>query len=74
MENFDYLIRELRRARGVIQLESESELATNVADLLISPERAARLVKNAESALMQHRGATNRTVELILHARRRYRN
>jgi 3-deoxy-D-manno-octulosonic-acid transferase len=74
MENFDYLIQKLRRAGGVVQLESESELASNVADLLVSPERAARLVTNAESALMQHRGATNRTVELILHARRRYRD
>jgi len=73
MENFDYLIQELRRARGIIQLESESKLASNVADLLISPERAVRLVTNAESALMQHQGATNRTVELILQARRRYR-
>ena len=74
MENFDYLIQELRRAGGVIQLESERELTGNVADLLLSPEKAARLVTNAEGALMQHRGATNRTVELILHARRRNRN
>jgi 3-deoxy-D-manno-octulosonic-acid transferase len=74
MENFDYLIQELRRAGGVKQLESERELAGSVADLLVSPEKAAQLVTNAEGALMQHRGATNRTVELILHARRRNRN
>jgi len=74
MENFDYLIQELRRAGGVTQLESERELAGSVADLLISPEKAAQLVTNAEGALMQHRGATNRTVEFILHARRRNRN
>jgi 3-deoxy-D-manno-octulosonic-acid transferase len=74
MENFDYLIQELRRAGGVVQLGSERELAGSVADLLVSPERAAQLVANAESALIQHRGATNRTVELILHARRRNRN
>jgi 3-deoxy-D-manno-octulosonic-acid transferase len=74
MENFDYLIRELRRAGGVIQLQSERQLAGSVADLLVSPEKAAQLVTNAEGALMQHRGATNRTVELILHARRRNRN
>ncbi|MGA8655849.1 MAG: glycosyltransferase N-terminal domain-containing protein [Chthoniobacterales bacterium] len=72
MENFDYLIRELRAAGGVVQLESESELVSSVAHLLVSPERAARLVTNAKDALMQHRGATDRTVELILRARQQH--
>jgi 3-deoxy-D-manno-octulosonic-acid transferase len=70
MENFDYLIRELREAGGVVQLESESELVSSLADLLVSPERAVGLGTNAKHALAQHRGATERTVELILRARR----
>jgi 3-deoxy-D-manno-octulosonic-acid transferase len=70
MENFSYLIQELRRTGGILQLESAEKLPEVVAELLADPEAGARLVKGADQALSTHFGSLRRTAEAIL-ARRR---
>jgi 3-deoxy-D-manno-octulosonic-acid transferase len=66
MENFQYLVDELRRVDGIIQLESASALAPTIADLLRNPSAAAGLVTRASEALSQHQGAIRRTASVIV--------
>jgi 3-deoxy-D-manno-octulosonic-acid transferase len=66
MENFAHLMTELREAKAVEQLSSEAALAPTVQRLLSSPEHARSLVRNASQVLDQHRGAIQRTAQIIL--------
>ncbi|HEX8280877.1 MAG TPA: glycosyltransferase N-terminal domain-containing protein [Chthoniobacterales bacterium] len=66
MENFAALADALRRADAAIEIRDPDELAESVAELLRSVERRAELVANALQVLAQHRGATQRTAELLL--------
>jgi 3-deoxy-D-manno-octulosonic-acid transferase len=66
MENFQYLVDELRRGGGIIQLQSAQALAPTIAELLRNPLAAADLVAKASEALAQHQGAIRRTASLIL--------
>jgi 3-deoxy-D-manno-octulosonic-acid transferase len=65
MENFQSLIEELVAAKGIIQVQEESQLKQAVKDLLENPEKATQLVRNASQTLEQHHGAILRTVEQI---------
>jgi 3-deoxy-D-manno-octulosonic-acid transferase len=71
MENFQYLVDELRRAGGIIQLHSADALAPTIAGLLRNPSAASCLVARASRALSQHHGAIGRTAMLIVQGRAR---
>jgi 3-deoxy-D-manno-octulosonic-acid transferase len=66
MENFQYLVDELRRVDGIIQLQSANSLAPTIADLLRNPSAASVLVARASEALSQHQGAIRRTASVII--------
>jgi len=66
MENFQYIVDELRKAGGIIQLHSADALVPTLADLLRNPAAAASVVSRASKAMAQHRGAIGRTATIIL--------
>ena len=66
MENFEYLVDELRRVGGIIQLHSADALVPTIADLLRNPSAASGLVARASEALSQHQGAIRRTASVIV--------
>jgi 3-deoxy-D-manno-octulosonic-acid transferase len=66
MENFHFLIEELRRTGGIIQLDSASQLSEAVATILADPKEATRLVEGADRALAVHLGSNERTARAIL--------
>jgi 3-deoxy-D-manno-octulosonic-acid transferase len=66
MENFQFLVDELRKGGGIIQLETAERLAPAIGDLLRNPARASRLVERAGKALAIHKGSIRRTASLIL--------
>src|SRR6201999_4207784 len=47
MENFQYIVDELRKAGGIVQLHSADALVSTLADLLRSPSAASALVARA---------------------------
>jgi 3-deoxy-D-manno-octulosonic-acid transferase len=69
MENFQYLVDELGRSGGIIQLHSADALAPTIAGLLRNPAAASSLVARASRALSQHHGAIRRTATLIVQGR-----
>ncbi len=71
MENFSSLARSLVEADAAVQIADASELCERAAELLRAPARRADLVQNAERVLAVHRGATERTAELVLNLRAR---
>jgi 3-deoxy-D-manno-octulosonic-acid transferase len=66
MENFQFLMDELRKGGGIIQLDTAEALAAAIFDLLRNPARAATLVEHAARALAFHKGSIRRTASLIL--------
>jgi 3-deoxy-D-manno-octulosonic-acid transferase len=66
MENFQYIVDELRNAGGIIQLHSADALVPTIADLLRNPAAASSLVGRAAKAMAHHRGATRRTATAII--------
>jgi 3-deoxy-D-manno-octulosonic-acid transferase len=66
MENFQFLVDELVKANGILQLNGNEALTDTIAWLLQSPSERDRLVANASKALEQHRGAIQRTAKAIL--------
>jgi 3-deoxy-D-manno-octulosonic-acid transferase len=66
MENFQYLVDELRRVGGIIQLHSADALVPTIADLLRNPSAASGLVARASEALSRHQGAIRRTASVIV--------
>jgi 3-deoxy-D-manno-octulosonic-acid transferase len=70
MENFQYLVDELRRVGGIIQLHSAEALVPTIAGLLRNPAAVSSLVARASRALSQHHGAIRRTATLIVEGRK----
>jgi 3-deoxy-D-manno-octulosonic-acid transferase len=66
MENFQYLVDELRMFGGIIQLPSPDALVSTISDLLRNPSAASALVARASEALARHQGAIRRTASVIL--------
>ncbi len=66
MENFSGLAASLLEQRAAVQIADSAELATRCAELLRDPALRQQLVDNAGRALAVHRGATQRTAELVL--------
>lgn len=71
MENFKFLIEELVREKGILQLADESGLAAAVEHLLTNSKAASEMVANSDRILAQHRGATGRAARFILERRER---
>jgi 3-deoxy-D-manno-octulosonic-acid transferase len=69
MENFQYIVDELRKAGGIVQLHSADALVPTLAGLLRNPAAAASVVSRASKAMAQHRGAIRRTATIILKRR-----
>ena len=65
MENFLALARALLTHEAAIEINDANELSARVAELLRNPLVGRRLVENAEQVLAVHRGATERTAELV---------
>ena len=66
MENFAALAKSLYDQHGAVQVSDRASLAEAIARLLRDPAERERLVKNAHHVLAAHRGATERTAELVL--------
>jgi 3-deoxy-D-manno-octulosonic-acid transferase len=66
MENFQYIVDELRKAGGIVQLHSADALVPTLANLLRNPSAASSLVARASKAMTQHQGAIRRTASMIL--------
>jgi 3-deoxy-D-manno-octulosonic-acid transferase len=73
MENFKFLVEELVREKGIVQLADESGLTEAVEHLLTNSKAASELVANSDRVLAQHRGATERASRFILEHSRRQR-
>jgi len=73
MENFQFLVDELRKGGGIIQLEMAERLAPAIAELLQNPTRASALVERAAKALAFHKGSIRRSASLIWNTRRSQR-
>jgi 3-deoxy-D-manno-octulosonic-acid transferase len=69
MENFQYVVEELRKAGGIVQLHSADALVPTLADLLRNPSAASSLVARASKVMAQHQGAIRRTASMILERR-----
>ena len=65
MENFLALARSLLTQEAAIEVSDANELSARAAELLRNPFVRQRLVENAEQVLAVHRGATERTAELV---------
>jgi 3-deoxy-D-manno-octulosonic-acid transferase len=66
MENFQYIVDELRKAGGIVQLHSADALVPTLADLLRNPGAASTLVARAAKAMAQHQGAIRRTASMVI--------
>jgi 3-deoxy-D-manno-octulosonic-acid transferase len=66
MQNFGSLARALVREDAAVEVQDGDALSEVTAKLLRDDERRARLVRNAERVLAPHRGATQRTAELLI--------
>ena len=69
MENFARLAHALLESDAAIRVTDGESLARAVADLLRAPDARARLVQNAQRVIATHRGATQRTAELVVSLR-----
>ena len=69
MENFQYIVDELRTAGGIIQLHSADALVPTLADLLRNPSAASSVVARAFKAMAHHQGAIRRTASMIINER-----
>ena len=65
MENFARLAHSLIDSNAAVQVKDGGALATRAAELLRDSDARERLVKNAERVIAIHRGATQRTAELV---------
>jgi len=66
MENFKFLVEELVREKGILQLADDSALEPAIEHLLTTPKAASELVANSDRVLAQHRGAAARAAAFIL--------
>jgi 3-deoxy-D-manno-octulosonic-acid transferase len=66
MQNFASLARALVAEDAAMEVRDENMLNDVAAKLLRDDQRRARMVRNAERVLAPHRGATQRTAELLM--------
>jgi 3-deoxy-D-manno-octulosonic-acid transferase len=65
MQNFSTLTRSFLQVDGAMEVKDANEIHNAVSALLASPDRRAAMVANAAKCLEIHRGATNKTVDLL---------
>jgi 3-deoxy-D-manno-octulosonic-acid transferase len=65
MENFAALARALVLAGGALQPNDEAALTKTFAELLHDSQKREHLARNAHDVLARHRGATDRTAQLL---------
>ena len=65
MENFARLARSLLESGAAVQVSDAESLGRAVAELLRDSHSRARLAENAQHVVAVHRGATQRTAELV---------
>ncbi len=65
MENFAHLSRALVAAGGALQLKDEASLTSALRELLRDAAKQEQLIRQARGVLDPHRGATERTVQLL---------
>jgi 3-deoxy-D-manno-octulosonic-acid transferase len=65
MENFRDIARLFLEAKAAKQIETASELAPAIAELLSNPEQASELGRNAFSIVQQNTGATDRVLRVL---------
>jgi 3-deoxy-D-manno-octulosonic-acid transferase len=66
MQNFKEIARLMRAAHAGLQVKSADDLYRHMRILLENPEEALRIGENGHHLLEQNRGATQRTLEVIL--------
>ncbi len=66
MQNFAVLMRGLLRAKGAVQIPGEAALPAALGGLLRDAGARAALVRNGQSVIASHRGATDRTCDILL--------
>ncbi|MEY2481353.1 MAG: 3-deoxy-D-manno-octulosonic-acid transferase [Verrucomicrobiota bacterium] len=66
MENFATLAKNLVRQNGAIEVHDARELEQAVENILRDGDARRLLVENAQRVVMEHRGATSRTAQLIV--------
>jgi len=66
MQNFAVLVHGLLRAGGAVQISGETELPAAISRLLTDPATRGKLVQNGQSVIASHRGATDRTADILL--------
>lgn len=66
MQNFASLTSDLIAKDGVMQAKDDFELVERISELLENPEIGVTLSQNANLALSLHKGASDRTAELII--------
>jgi 3-deoxy-D-manno-octulosonic-acid transferase len=66
MDNFKFLVEELVREEGILQLAHGSGLEPAIEHLLVNQKGASEMVANADRVLAQHRGAAARAAAFIL--------
>lgn len=69
MENFAALARALVAAGGAVQVEDENGLTNALRSLLHDEQTREAVVRNARAVIDRHRGATERTAELLAELR-----
>ena len=65
MQNFSTLTRAFLQVDGAMEVKDATGIHNAVSALLASPDRRAAMVANAAKCLEIHRGATNKTVDLL---------
>ncbi|MEO6055136.1 MAG: 3-deoxy-D-manno-octulosonic acid transferase [Chthoniobacterales bacterium] len=65
MENFKLLVRGLLQKEGAVQIKDEADLLNTLQDLLANPARRKTLAIQGSSLLANHRGAAQRTAQLL---------
>lgn len=65
MQNFAILVHGLLHAGGAVEISGEEALPGQLARLLRDQDLRASLVKNGQQVIASHRGATDRTCEIL---------
>ncbi|MFY9255779.1 MAG: 3-deoxy-D-manno-octulosonic acid transferase [Fuerstiella sp.] len=66
--NFREIVQQLSQANGIIKLARESELQTQVSELLQRPLRRWQLGQAAQTTVINQQGAVDRTIRLLVSA------
>lgn len=66
MQNFEAVAKAFLDRDGAVQVKDAAELEAVIAELLLDPQRAAAMGKNALAVVRENAGAIERTVDMII--------